>query len=68
MTRPLNKRAQLKIVFSYFSTKTYVVGTQKSHLNEMVLLSTQNMFILFDLILYVPVNNFSVMSGRVFLG
>ena len=23
---------------------------------------------LFDLILYVPVNNFSVMSGRVFLG
>ena len=28
---------------SYFSTKTYVVGTQKNHLNEMVLLSTQNM-------------------------
>ena len=25
-------------------------------------------FFLFDLILYVPVNNFSVMSGRVFLG
>ena len=23
---------------------------------------------LFDLVLYVPVNNFSVMSGRVFLG
>ena len=23
---------------------------------------------LYDLILYVPVNNFSVMSGRVFLG
>ena len=28
--------------FSYFSTKTYVVGTQKNHLNETVLLSTQN--------------------------
>ena len=26
--------------FSYFSTKTYVVGTQKSRLNETVLLST----------------------------
>ena len=25
-------------------------------------------FVLFDLILYVPVNNFSVMSGQVFLG
>ena len=28
---------------SYFSTKTYVVGTQKNRLNETVLLSTQNM-------------------------
>ena len=28
--------------FSYFSTKTYVVGTQKNRLNEMVLMSTQN--------------------------
>ena len=29
--------------FSYFSTKTYVVGTQKNHLDdETVLLSTQN--------------------------
>ena len=27
-----------------------------------------NKFCLFDLILYVPVNNFSVMLGRVFLG
>ena len=27
---------------SYFSTKTYVVGTQKNCLNETVLLSTQN--------------------------
>ena len=26
----------------YFSTKTYVVGTYKNHLNEMVLLSTQS--------------------------
>ena len=28
----------------------------------------KNIFVLFDLILYVPVNNFSVMVGRVFLG
>ena len=27
--------------FSYFSTDTYAVDTQKNHLNEMVLLSTQ---------------------------
>ena len=32
----------LEGTFSYFSTKTYVVGTQKNRLNEMVLLSTQN--------------------------
>ena len=30
--------------FSYFSTKTYVVGTQKNRLNEAVHLSTENMF------------------------
>ena len=28
-------------LFSYFSTKTYVVGTQKNCLNETVLLSTK---------------------------
>ena len=28
--------------FSYFSTKTYVVSTQKNRLDETVLLSTQN--------------------------
>ena len=31
-----------KIICSYFSTKTYVVGTQKNRLNETVLLSTPN--------------------------
>ena len=30
-------------LFSYFSTKTYAVGTQKNCLNETVLLSTKNM-------------------------
>ena len=29
---------------SYFSTKTYVVGTQKNRLNETVLSSTQNIY------------------------
>ena len=41
-SRPPDKSAYLKINFSYFSTKTYVVGTQKNRLNETVLLSTQN--------------------------
>ena len=31
-----------KIIFSNFSTKTYVVGIQKDRLNETDLLSTQN--------------------------
>ena len=39
--------------FSYFSTKTYVVGSQKNRLNEMrlnemVLLSTQNIYVKID--------------------
>ena len=33
----------MKNWFSYFSTKTDVVGTQKDRLNETVHLSTQNM-------------------------
>ena len=37
----LVKSAYQNIKFS-FSTKTYVVGTQKNLLNEMVLLSTHN--------------------------
>ena len=39
--RPPNKIVDLKIIF-LFSIKPYVVGNQKNHLNEMVLLSTQN--------------------------
>ena len=31
-----------KAIFFYFTSKTYVVGTQKSRLNDKVLLSTQN--------------------------
>ena len=42
ITRPLVRVCDEKIIF-YFSTKTYVEGTQKNHLNETVLLSTQNM-------------------------
>ena len=40
--RPPDKNAYLGKYFSYFTTKIYVVGTQKNHLNKMVLLSTQN--------------------------
>ena len=38
----LKLRVRNKNLFFYFSTKTYVVGTQKKRLNETVLLSTQN--------------------------
>ena len=31
---PLVKSAYRKNIFSYFSTKTYVVGTQKNRLDE----------------------------------
>ena len=38
MSRPFVKRAYPK---KYFSTKAYVVDTQKNHLNKTVILSTQ---------------------------
>ena len=38
-----SKECATENYFSYFSTKTYVVGTQKNRLDETVLLSTQNM-------------------------
>ena len=38
----LQIRSVTENYYSYFSTKTYVVGTQKSPLDETVLLSTQN--------------------------
>ena len=37
LTRPRDKSAKFNLTFL-----SYVVGTQKNHLNEMVLLSTQN--------------------------
>ena len=40
----LQIRVCTRKLFSYFSTKTYVVGTQKNCHDETVLLSTQNMF------------------------
>ena len=41
--RLVDENALLKTNFHiYVSTKTNVVGTQKNRLNEMVLLSTQN--------------------------
>ena len=32
------------VLISYLLTKMYIVGTQKNHLNETVLLSDQNIF------------------------
>ena len=46
MVRTLVKSVYQKNIFSYFSTKTYLVGTQNNRLNKTVLLSTQNMLIL----------------------
>ena len=40
--RPLVRVHNKTNIFSYFSTKTYAVGTQKNHLNETVHLSAQN--------------------------
>ena len=40
--RVLVMSAYQKVDYSYFSTETFVVGTQKNRLNETVLLSTQN--------------------------
>ena len=42
--RPPDKECVTENYFSYFSTKTYVVGTQKNRLDETVLLSTQNIW------------------------
>ena len=38
---PLNKSV-IRNYFSYFSFKTYVVGTQNNRLNETVILNTHN--------------------------
>ena len=38
----LQIRVRIGNYFLYFSSKTYVVGTQKNCLDETVLLSTQN--------------------------
>ena len=43
-------------LISYFLTKTYVVGTQKNSLNEMVLLSTQNIRLNIETVLLSPHN------------
>ena len=40
--KAFSEECVLKEINSYFSTKTYVLGTEKNHLNETVLLSTQN--------------------------
>ena len=40
--RSPDKSAYQKIIFSYFSTKTFVVGTQNNRLDKTVLLRTQN--------------------------
>ena len=48
LSRPLLKSVYQEIDYLIFSTKTYVVGTRK-HLDETVLLSTQNTYFNFKL-------------------
>ena len=43
-THHLDKSEWLKIICVISQPKTYVVGTQKNRLNEMVLLSTLNIY------------------------
>ena len=42
LRKALQKQRVIENLFFYFSTKTYVVGTQKIRLNETDLLSTPN--------------------------
>ena len=49
--------------FSYFSTKTYVVGTQKNYLSERVLLSTHNTFN--ERVLLSTQNTFKLMGEKI---
>ena len=42
LEQAFSKECVMKNIFSYFSTNTYIAGTQNNRLNEMVLLSTQN--------------------------
>ena len=53
------KPATLRSPEQHFDPQSNVLPTEPTALH---------MFVLFDLILYVPINNFSVMSGWVFLG
>ena len=46
------------IFFKNFSTKTYVVATQKNCLNEMVVLSTQNNVKIDAVCAWVKISNF----------
>ena len=67
----------LHISFSFFFlflvhclySIVFLISFMDFLINKLYLVSCLKDFVcLFDLILYVPVNNFSVMSGRVFLG
>ena len=63
--RPLVSSAyQKNVVVFYFSTKTYVVDTQKNHLNETVLLSTQNMLKLMGKKIFTILNESTQSMGR----
>ena len=67
--RPLVSSAyQKNVCFFYFSTKTYVVDTQKNRLNETVLLSTQNMLKLMGKKIFTILNQTFCLSKSVMDG
>ena len=56
------KRGLVALLLWYSECHVYVVV-----LCHLFMVTLVGLFCLFDLILYIPVNNFSVMSGWVFL-
>ena len=64
------KQANGEVYFCTFCMLTYLRIPSRYNLDKICNLSELNfyVFFLFDLILHVPVNNFSVMLGWVLLG
>ena len=58
-----NQAPVAEFFFYYFSTKTYVMGTQKNRLDETVLLSTQNMFKLMNKKIIITLHFFFCLTG-----
>ena len=58
----------LGIHYGNYITHLWVSYIQKLYLNDQTVENLKENIALFVLLLYIPVNKFSVMSGRVLLG